>query len=601
MADCDVCGSPLSSGSGGGAVPAWQAHLADFSDPHRTLDLVRGLIPRLTVGSASPDSTDDAKSGDWFVDLMAGTLWSCIPAQNGSLAWTKVADKSPSAQDLSAYATRAMLADYATAASLSGYLRPSDLSGYNFVTQSVLADALAPYATAAYVDGAVAGAPFLTRAAADARYVLAGTSAEYEYVTRTQLNAALGSYLESSVAAATYLTVQAADAADGFLRKSAPLPYVTPAQLTTRLAGYALTSSLSGFLTQTAADARYVQAGTGTGAAVTVGALNSALGSYLRTADAASTLGLSSYLTITVADGSSGFVRRTDFASRASAAGLVTSSQLANALADYALASSLSGFLTQSAADARYARAGTGVDAVVTAGVLSTALSSYLRTADAASTLVLSYYLTVAAADDPTTGFLRKADFATKATAAGLVFSSALNATLESYVTRTSVASIVDAKIAEVAETFATAEDLADLASSIAIEQGNGTALTVLEPDGGQYKPTARSNNLVVLTGSADEIPVLVPVRSRGAARDFILTVAFDRGTSMWTGTSFEVVPSTRQTETVQNRFFSATADVFEVDASLFDLDHQMVVFGFTEVADGRFLVSRKVVTEQGA
>jgi hypothetical protein len=92
-----------------------------------------------------------------------------------------------------------------------------------------------------------------------------------------------------------------------------------------------------------------------------------------------------------------------------------------------------------------------------------------------------------------------------------------------------------------------------------------------------------------------------MPVRSQGAARDFILTVAFDRGTSMWTETAFEVLPETRQSETVQCRFYSATDDVFEADASLFDLDSQMVVFGFTEVADGRFLVSRKVVTEQGA
>ena len=77
--------------------------------------------------------------------------------------------------------------------------------------------------------------------------------------------------------------------------------------------------------------------------------------------------------------------------------------------------------------------------------------------------------------------------------------------------------------------------------------------------------------------------------------------MAFDRGTSMWAKTSFEVVPETRQSETVQCRFYSATDGVFAVDASLFDLDGQMVVFGFTEVADGRFLVSRKVVTEQGA
>jgi len=502
MTDCDVCGSPLSAGAGGGAG-SWQSHVADFNDPHRTLELVRAVLPGVSFGSAAPSSTDGAKSGDWFVDLTAGTLWLCLTQQGGSLAWTKVADKSPSAQDLSAYATKAMLADYATTASLSGYLRPSDLSGYNFVTQSALASAVSPLASKTYVATAISAGGFLTQAAADARYVLAGDAAEYEYVTRTQLSEALAGYLSASAAASTYLTAAAADAPDGFLRKNAALPYVTPVQLSAALAGYALTTSLSGFVTQTAADARYVQAGTGTGAVVTVGALNAALASYLRTVDAPSSLGLSGYLTVSAADAPGGFVRKTDFATAASAAGLVTASALSSALA--------------------------------------------------------------------------------------------------AYVTQANVESVVNAKVAAVAENFATAEDLADLASSIAVEKGNGTALAVLELDGGKFKPTARSNNLVVLTGSTDEIPLLMPVRSEGAARDFILTVAFDRGTSMWAGTSFEVLPETRQSETVQCRFYSATDGVFEVDASLFDLDGQMVVFGFTEVADGRFLVSRKVVTEQGA
>ena len=502
MADCDVCGSPLSAGAGGGAG-SWQSHVSDFNDPHRTMELVARELPALSVGSAPPSSTDGAKARDWFVDLAAGTLWVCLPAQGGGLEWTAVADRSPTAQDLSGYATRAMLADYATVASLSGYLRPSDLSGYNFITQSALATALSPLASKTYVATAISAGGFLTQAAADARYVLAGDAAEYEYITQTQLAAALAGYLSSSAAASTYLTAAAADAPDGFLRKNATLPYVTPAQLSAALAGYALTTSLSGFITQTAADARYVQAGTGTSAVVTVGALNAALASYLRTADAPSALGLSGYLTISAADSSGGFVRKTDFSTAASAAGLVTASALSTALA--------------------------------------------------------------------------------------------------AYVTQANVESVVDAKVAAVAANFATAEDLADLASSIAIEQGTGPALAALELDGGKFKPSARSNNLVVLAGSADEIPLLMPVRSQGAARDFILTVAFDRGTSMWTETAFEVLPETRQSETVQCRFYSATADVFEVDATLFDLDHQMVVFGFTEVADGRFLVSRKVVTEQGA
>ena len=502
MADCDVCGSPLSEGVVGG-VGSWQSHVADFNDPHRTLELVRGVVPRLSVGSAAPDSTDDAKSGDWFADLASGSLWACLPQQDGSIEWEKVADRSPASADLTAYATKAMLADYATVASLSGYLRPTDLSGYNFITQSALADALYPLASKTYVAGAISAGGFLTQAVADGRYVLVGDVAEREYVTQTQLAEALAGYLSTSAASAAYLTVDAADSEDGFLRKNATLPYVTSEQLSTTLSGYALATSLSGFVTQTVADARYVQAGTGTGAVVTVGVLNSALASYLRTADAPTTLNLSGYLTVSAADSTEGFVRKADFAILASAAGLVTS--------------------------------------------------------------------------------------------------SALSTELASYVTQANVESVVNAKVSAVAETFATAEDLADLASSIAIEKGNGTALATLEPGGGKFRPTARSNNLVVLTGDMGEIPLLMPARSQGAARDFILTVAFDRGTSMWAKTSFEVVPETRQSETVQCRFYSATDGVFAVDASLLDLDRQVVVFGFTEVADGRFLVSRKIVTEQGA
>lgn len=502
MADCDVCGSPLSDGVVGG-VGSWQSHVADFNDPHRTLELVRGVVPRLSVGSAAPDSTDDAKFSDWFVDLVSGSLWLCLQQQGGSLAWTKVADRSPTSVDLSGYATKAMLADYATVASLSGYLRPSDLSGYNFITQSVLADALSPFASKTYVADAISSGGFLTQAVADGRYVLAGDAAEREYVTRTQLAEALAGYLSTSAAAAAYLTVETADSEDGFLRKNATLPYVTPERLSTVLSGYALTTSLSGFITQAEADKRYMQIGTETGAVVTVGDLN-------------------------------------------------------------------------------------------------TALAPYLRIADAATTLNLSGYLTISAADSPD-GFLRKADFGTVASAAGLVSSSALSTALAAYVTQSNVESVVNAKVAAVAKTFATAKDLADLASSIAVEKGNGTALATLEPDEGKFRPTARSNNLVVLTGDMDKIPLLMPVRSQGVARDFILTVAFDRGLSMWAKTAFEVVPETRQSETVQCRFYSATNDVFSVDASLFDLDGQMVVFGFTEVADGRFLVSRKVVTEQGA
>ena len=88
MADCDVCGSPLSAGAGGGAG-SWQSHVADFNDPHRTLELVRALLPGLSVGSAAPSSTDGAKAKDWFVDLTSGSLWACLTQQDGSLAWTK--------------------------------------------------------------------------------------------------------------------------------------------------------------------------------------------------------------------------------------------------------------------------------------------------------------------------------------------------------------------------------------------------------------------------------------------------------------------------------------------------------------------------------
>lgn len=383
---------------------------------------------------------------------------------------------------------------------------------------------------------------------------------------------------------------------DLYLRKSdlSGYNFVTPNVLGNALSGYAskeyVASSLSaaGFLTQAQADLLYASAAS-FGSYVTSAALSAALAPYLK-----SSVASSAYVTKVFADSDEGYVKKGD------ALPYVDEARLAAVLSGYARSTALSGFLTRAAADGLYAPAGSGQYAYVTVGGLADALSGYLKISGAGESLSLSQYLKTSDADSPD-GFLRKRSFATAASSAGLVTSQALSAALSVYVTTSSLSGVAAAVASELSETFATKKDLSDLAAGIAIQSGNGTVLSELVPDADGVKPVARSNGHVVLTGQVSEIRVVLPLKSEGAARDFILSVSFDRGTSMWGGTSFTVVPVTRQSETVPNSFYSVTDSVFDVDATEMDLDSQMVVFGFTEVAPSRFLVTRKTVTLQGA
>lgn len=502
MDACDVCDSPIGSGFGQPGQ-TWLEHVADHNDPHRTMDLVRRVLPRLSTGSVPPTSVDDAKDGDWFADTAAHTLWACTMAADGSLVWRLVASSPGPGQDLSGYATVQMLSEYARTEALSDYVRTSALPGLNYVTQSSLASALASYATKTYLAESLSSSGFITQTQADGRYMAVGSLDTSSFVTEQALSQALGEYLTADSASGTYISLAFADGPDGYVRKGTSLPYLTQGQLESALSGYARSSDLSGFVTKAQADARYVLAGSGTSVPVSVSDLNAALSAYMKTADAPSVLALSTYLKTSDADGPDGFLRKTDVKYAVSAAGFVTS--------------------------------------------------------------------------------------------------STLSATLAGYVTGTSLNSAVSGAVATLSETFATKRDLSDLAAGISIQAGTGTVLAELVPDADGVKPVARSNVHVVLTGQVSEIRVVLPLKSEGAARDFILSVSFDRGLSMWGGTSFTVVPAARQSETVPNSFYSVTDSVFDVDAAEMDLDSQMVVFGFTEIAPSRFLVTRKTVTLQGA
>lgn len=502
MDACDVCDSPIGSGFGQPSQ-TWQEHVADHNDPHRTMDMVRRVLPRLSTGVVPPTSVDDAREGDWFVDTAANTLWACTVTATGSLVWRLVASSPRPEQDLSGYATVQMLSEYAKTEALSDYVRVSALPGLNYVTQSSLASALASYATKTYLTEHLSSYGFITQDQADGRYMTVGSLDTSSFVTSQALSQALEGYLTVASAAGTYVSLSFADGPDGYVRKGTSLPYLTPGQLESALSGYARSSDITGFVTQAQADARYVLAGSGTSVPVSVSDLNTALSAYMKTADAPSVLALSTYLKISEADGQDGFLRK---------------------------------------------------------AAVSAAVSS-----------------------------------------AGFVSSSALSAALAGYVTSTSLNSAVSGAVATLSETFATKRDLSDLAAGISIQAGTGTVLAELVPDADGVKPVARSNGHVVLTGQVSEIRVVLPLKSEGAARDFILSVSFDRGLSMWGGTSFTVVPVTRQSETIPNSFYSVTDSVFDVDTAEMDLDSQMVVFGFTEVAPSRFLVTRKTATLQGA
>lgn len=69
------------------------AHLRDFDDPHH----VKASIPVTYSGSGEPtvSGTDPYKAGDWYVDILTGTLYVCrVDSYSGELYWFAVTRSS---------------------------------------------------------------------------------------------------------------------------------------------------------------------------------------------------------------------------------------------------------------------------------------------------------------------------------------------------------------------------------------------------------------------------------------------------------------------------------------------------------------------------
>jgi hypothetical protein len=301
---CPTCGAELPAGSA--ALTPLEEHVLDRADPHGTLD----LVPRTWVGPGAPASADGYRPRDWYVDSDAHASYVCVAGYPGGaarLSWVRATpdpgvDRAALGSALAGYATlasldaavagcvsRAEAGAFATKSDLAPFvtpaylearlagLAPSDVAA-GLVTRSELGDAVAAavagLVTPSSLDAALAG--YLTRTAADGRYVLAGSLSGYARasdvsaavsgrVFRQPLSpgvwpdldldnviaSSLAPYLAKAEAASLYATraevaalASAGDVAD------AVAGCVTPASLAAALAPYAtLEYASSAFLT----------------------------------------------------------------------------------------------------------------------------------------------------------------------------------------------------------------------------------------------------------------------------------------------------------------------------------------------------------------
>lgn len=409
---CPTCGAELPAGSA--ALTPLEEHVLDRADPHGTLD----LVPRTWVGPGAPASADGYRPRDWYVDSDAHASYVCVAGYPGGVArlsWVRATpdpgvDRAAlgsalagyatlasldaavagcvSRAEAGAFATKSDLAPFVTPAYLEARLAgcaPSDVAA-GLVTRSELGDAVAAavagLVTPSSLDAALAG--YLTRTAADGRYVLAGSLSGYARasdvsaavsgrVFRQPLSpgvwpdldldnviaSSLAPYLAKADAASLYATkaevaalASAGDVAD------AVAGCVTPASLAAALAPYAtLEYASSAFLTPsdlssyaTLADVASATSGLVYRRPAADGSspgldLDAVLSGYLTSEDAAAT-----YLTRDAAS---------SFAGAGDLAGLVRAADLPSYLSGYATEDAVrdlaSGYATREWVESRFA------------------------------------------------------------------------------------------------------------------------------------------------------------------------------------------------------------------------------------------------------
>jgi len=352
---CQTCGALAEAA---GSSTPYDQHLTDYSDPHRTLD----LVPHKHFGIGTPVvDAQTYRTGDWYFDTQTQNGYVFWPKNPSGYEWKLVFSPTNVTVDLTPYLQKTEAAStYVTSAyATANFLTQSSLS--NYVTSSALTAALASYATQQYVSTAISSSGHMTQAEADLRYMRLASHGD-QYVTQTALNTALASYtttanLATAIGLSAYLTVADADSNSGFVRKSyiSQLNFVSPEQLTSALEPYATKTYVSslGYLTQAVADQRYLQIPATPYA--TQAYVTGLLASYTPTSGLAAAIGLSSYLTISAADATDGFLRK----SAAASLPFASQSWVTSQLASYVSTSSLPSVKSQ-------------IEASVNAGISST-------------------------------------------------------------------------------------------------------------------------------------------------------------------------------------------------------------------------------------
>lgn len=432
-------------------------------------------------------------------------------------------------------------------------------------------------------------------------YVFKATTDGYEWrlvISPTHVDIDLTQYATKAWVEAGF--VSTSYASEHFLTRASLSNYVTAAEMASALASYATQQYVStaiassGHMTMAEADLRYMRAASEEDQFVSRSQLATELAAYTPSANLATYLQLSSYLTIAAADAADGFARK----SALEQLNFVTPAALSSALSSYATKAWVGnlGYLTQTVADQRYLQ----IPAVpyITAGYVTNALSAYTPTSGLASYLNLSSFLTIAAADGPD-GFIRKSQSGSLNYVTQTMLTKALGAYSTTSQTNAAIASAVSSALSQVAAGYVTNERFDAEISRIRVK-GGSYVLTTARFDGDPLPMTDRANNLVVMTGDGTSLPVVVPARVEGVSRDFLVVVKPETGVGMWAGGHLTVVPSAVPGELPAPSFYTLGESGLDVDVSGYTLTGILIVYAFTELADGEFFVTSKVVAKQG-
>lgn len=610
MSRCPTCGADALN-TGSGQDPLGQ-HIRDYNDPHRTLS----LVPKVYYGSDAPTTTDGYKSGDWYVDLTAKVLYSCAIENSGDepvLMWVQATTATAVtfadlAAALASYSTTAavsqMLAAYVlkseatqfvtvqqldargyvtaagVASALVGYVTESSLDSRGYVTAAALASALSSYATSASVDLALTG--FYTKEASDARFAplsaLTGlvtqtaldTRLSQGFVTRQpaspgvwpelDLDSVLAAYLTSASAATTYLT-----------KELAASTYVTQLALSAALAPYAtsdsLPSVLAAYLSKSEAAQLYVSKQEASDTYLKVADIPARLSSYVTASSLAMTL--ASYYTKAAADAA--FAKPSDLVQ------FVTDATVRGYLANYASVEYLNGrlasYLTAAAARQTY--------------LTPSALGSYgflTRESEFFNTFVyrpsgetdidkiLSAWLLQSVSDD-----------ATRPTSGRAVFNR--------FTQSDARVDALSQTVADLVITGGNSDRLLNITQT-ALHPVSGTNLKHLMLTDNATNWIAASNAMTLLSDGYHinfEIPAR---RAIGVARDFLLCITFD-------GSEVGQVPFDIRSvvivgvDAVKPYLVSYVQDPFTLNGIVYG---STVIWAFTEYAEGKFAVTRKVL-----